>query len=436
LPFDVYVALDPPVNLEHAMLQLDRFYNAPLVFPEAERSKRIDDIFGKVLVLSQGELDPGMELPFTQLEAEFLIGLSFRMDLQYAILQTQDRHDLGVLRTHSSRLRRAPAFREASEYGFMEYMYAFVLRSLAEHAETGFTYDEESAQRMFASCDLRAVEAELACERARARIRQRERLPAARRGPRLAARRARLARALLPGRRPPRQPPQEDDPGSHPRHPSRRRTRPTVSREQRFRDGRAERGRHAACVAGRLQGAVTMHTIEKTVEVGVPVRTAYNQWTQFEEFPRFMRAVRDVQQLDDKRLHWRAVVLGQPLEWTAEITHQVPDRRICWRSTAGIANSGSVSFQPLSSAAHARDPARPGPSGERGAIGGLHLGPRRRAPARRPRALPDVHRGARLGDRPLARRDPGHGGHPGHARAAGTGAGAQRVSGTGEGARA
>jgi len=98
------------------------------------------------------------------------------------------------------------------------------------------------------------------------------------------------------------------------------------------------------------QGAVTMHTIEKTVEVGVPVRTAYNQWTQFEEFPRFMRAVRDVQQLDDKRLHWRAVVLGQPLEWTAEITHQVPDRRICWRSTAGIANSGSVSFQPLSSA--------------------------------------------------------------------------------------
>ena len=162
LPFDVYVALDPPVNLEHAMLQLDRFYNAPLVFPEAERSKRIDDIFGKVLVLSQGELDPGMELPFTQLEAEFLIGLSFRMDLQYAILQTQDRHDLGVLRTNRSRLRRAPAFREASEYGFMEYMYAFVLRSLAEQAETGFTYDEESAQRMFASCDLRAVEAELA----------------------------------------------------------------------------------------------------------------------------------------------------------------------------------------------------------------------------------------------------------------------------------
>src|SRR5690606_2527003 len=90
-----------------------------------------------------------------------------------------------------------------------------------------------------------------------------------------------------------------------------------------------------------------MAHIEDTIEVDVPVRVAYNQWTQFQEFPRFMEGVKEVRQLDDKRLHWRAEVGGKELEWTAEITQQVPDERIGWRSTGGATNAGSVTFQPL-----------------------------------------------------------------------------------------
>ena len=161
LRFDVYLALNPPVNLEHAMTQVDRFYNAPLSFPVEERAQRIEEIFGKVLYLSEGELWPGMDLPFTRIEAEFLIGLAFRLDLQYTILQTQDRHDRGVLQTPRSKLRRAPAFREASEYSYLEYMYAFVLPYYAE-GDTGITFDEAGALRLFADCDLRSIAAELA----------------------------------------------------------------------------------------------------------------------------------------------------------------------------------------------------------------------------------------------------------------------------------
>jgi uncharacterized membrane protein len=90
-----------------------------------------------------------------------------------------------------------------------------------------------------------------------------------------------------------------------------------------------------------------MTTIEKTIEVDVPIRTAYNQWTQFEEFPRFMEGVKEVHQLDDKHLHWRAEVMGKEVEWNSEITHQVPDQRISWRSTSGAQNTGSISFLPL-----------------------------------------------------------------------------------------
>lgn len=160
LLFDVYLALDPPVNLEHAMLQIDRFYNAPLTFPAEERARRIEEIFGKVLYLSHGDLQPDMELPFTRLESEFLIGLAYRLDLQYTILQTQDRHDSGVLRTPRSVLRRAPAFREASEYSYLEYIYAFVLPYYARR-DARLSLDEAGARQLFADCDLRSIEAEL-----------------------------------------------------------------------------------------------------------------------------------------------------------------------------------------------------------------------------------------------------------------------------------
>ena len=87
-----------------------------------------------------------------------------------------------------------------------------------------------------------------------------------------------------------------------------------------------------------------MSTTTESVEVNVPLSTAYNQWTQFEEFPRFMQDVESVRQIDDTHLHWRASIAGQPVEWDSEITTQVPDRRISWRSTSGPPNSGAVTF--------------------------------------------------------------------------------------------
>jgi uncharacterized membrane protein len=87
-----------------------------------------------------------------------------------------------------------------------------------------------------------------------------------------------------------------------------------------------------------------MKAIGKSIIVNVPLSQAYNQWTQFEEFPHFMEGVREVKQLDDKRLHWKAEIGGKSEEWNAEITEQIPDQRIAWRSTSGAKNSGTISF--------------------------------------------------------------------------------------------
>jgi uncharacterized membrane protein len=89
-----------------------------------------------------------------------------------------------------------------------------------------------------------------------------------------------------------------------------------------------------------------MSTMEKTVTVDLPVRTVYDQWTQFETFPRFMDGVEEVRQLDDTHLHWKAEVLGVTREWDAEIVDQTPDQRITWRATDGTKNDGTVSFAP------------------------------------------------------------------------------------------
>ena len=90
-----------------------------------------------------------------------------------------------------------------------------------------------------------------------------------------------------------------------------------------------------------------MATVEKSIEVEVPVRTAYNQWTQFEQFPRFMEGVEEVRQLDDRRLHWRAQIAGKQEEWDAVITEQVPDQRVAWTNTTGARNAGVVTFHYL-----------------------------------------------------------------------------------------
>jgi uncharacterized membrane protein len=85
--------------------------------------------------------------------------------------------------------------------------------------------------------------------------------------------------------------------------------------------------------------------VNEEIEVAVPVTTAYNQWTQFEEFPRFMEGVDEVRQLDDTLLHWAATVSGKHAEWDAKIIEQEPDRRITWVSTDGKKTGGTVSFE-------------------------------------------------------------------------------------------
>ena len=89
-----------------------------------------------------------------------------------------------------------------------------------------------------------------------------------------------------------------------------------------------------------------MAELEKSIVVNAPAREVYNQWTQFEDFPRFMEGVEEVRQLDDKHLYWRARIGGVEREWHAEIVDQTPDERIAWRGLTGVAPSGAALFRP------------------------------------------------------------------------------------------
>jgi uncharacterized membrane protein len=91
-----------------------------------------------------------------------------------------------------------------------------------------------------------------------------------------------------------------------------------------------------------------MSTIEKSIDVNVPAQKAYNQWTQFEDFPKFMEGVISIRQLDDKRSHWRTNIGGKEKEFDAEITEQIPDKRIAWQSLSGPLHAGVVTFHRLS----------------------------------------------------------------------------------------
>jgi uncharacterized membrane protein len=95
------------------------------------------------------------------------------------------------------------------------------------------------------------------------------------------------------------------------------------------------------------KGAQVMSTIEESIDVAVPVRTAYNQWTQFEEFPKFMEGVEEVRQLDDTTTHWVVQVAGRRREFEARITEQDPDQRVAWASVEGPPNAGVVTFHRL-----------------------------------------------------------------------------------------
>lgn len=87
-----------------------------------------------------------------------------------------------------------------------------------------------------------------------------------------------------------------------------------------------------------------MARYEHSIDVNVPLKTVYNQWTQFEEFPRFMEGIESVTQLGDKKLRWYAEIAGKNQEWYAEITEQTPDQRIAWTSTSGAKHAGVVTF--------------------------------------------------------------------------------------------
>ena len=90
-----------------------------------------------------------------------------------------------------------------------------------------------------------------------------------------------------------------------------------------------------------------MAHVEKEIEVDKPVDHVYSQWTQFEEFPKFMENIEQVRQLDDKHLEWNAKVAGTQRQWKAEIVEQKPNRVIAWRSMTGDQNDGKVEFQPV-----------------------------------------------------------------------------------------
>jgi uncharacterized membrane protein len=96
-----------------------------------------------------------------------------------------------------------------------------------------------------------------------------------------------------------------------------------------------------------------MSEILEAIDVDVPVRTAYDQWTQFETFPKFMEGVKSVRQLDDSTIHWVAEVGGQEKQWDAKITQQEPDQRIAWTAIDGAHNAGVVTFHRLDDA-HSR----------------------------------------------------------------------------------
>jgi uncharacterized protein (TIGR02271 family) len=110
------------------------------------------------------------------------------------------------------------------------------------------------------------------------------------------------------------------------------------------------RGRANTAAEGARTGigrGEDVETLERSIDLDVPVQTAYWQWTRFEEFPRFMEGVEEVRRLDGKRLHWVANVGGTRKEWQAQITDEVPNERIAWRSEAGEFTAGEVAFRPI-----------------------------------------------------------------------------------------
>jgi len=193
--FDRFVTLDAPVSLIHALTVLDDFYNAPMTLSPDGRSAEVDRILRKAAAVARhawlgsfeytrvqathvvgNELEPEVEIPFSNLEAEFLIGLAFRRTLQDILWVTQSQQDLGVLRTPRSPWRRAPAYIEMGDYSYAKYFYGFVLPYYQGRIPAGAHLDPQAvaevpsghaagapwaAEEMIAQSDLRFLEERL-----------------------------------------------------------------------------------------------------------------------------------------------------------------------------------------------------------------------------------------------------------------------------------
>jgi len=173
--FDRYLTLDAPVSLLHGLIVLDDFYDAPMVLPPERRPAEVDAILRKAVAVGRRALaapadyarldstdvraetlQPGGELPFSNREAEYLIGLAFRRTLQEILWVSQSREDLGVLRTRRSWWRRQSAYIEMGDYSFAEYFYAFVLPYYRDRRHV-----VASAAELIERCDLHHLEAGL-----------------------------------------------------------------------------------------------------------------------------------------------------------------------------------------------------------------------------------------------------------------------------------
>jgi ABC-type transporter lipoprotein component MlaA len=155
--FDAYAVLNPPVRFEVGLNRLDQFFNAPMEVPASRRGLWVDALLGKVVdLVNRGAAEPGNLLPFSKMEAEFLIGLAFRGTLNEIIISSQDRHDQGVLKTPRSSSRTAAAWQEATDYSYREYMLAFAFPHYF-HRDPTIT----SADELLARCDARRYSDEL-----------------------------------------------------------------------------------------------------------------------------------------------------------------------------------------------------------------------------------------------------------------------------------
>jgi ABC-type transporter lipoprotein component MlaA len=127
LRFDRYVAIDTPVRLNYGMSKLDEFYNAPLAWPEEERTANIENTFLKIASSGQGSLKPRSAVPLGEVESKFLIGLTFRFILRDILFSSQQRTNQGILQRPIRKRRRGPVYQEILQYSYHDYFQKFAI---------------------------------------------------------------------------------------------------------------------------------------------------------------------------------------------------------------------------------------------------------------------------------------------------------------------